>query len=494
MSRATRRELITAATAAGVVLITPPAATARLLGRRAGLGFGRFRDGVASGEPSDTAITFWSRLDTDHPRSGARLIVARDENMRKTVATRIVPTGRALDGSLKARIGGLRPSTEYFYAWESGDDSSPIGRARTMPHPTSREPVRLAFSSCQHYTFGYFTPHADAAAQDLDLCVFLGDYIYAERRAVSPLEPRRDTSDANDLRSYRRKYRRYRADAGLRELHRLHPMVHIWDDHEVENNYTDNRPAPAALQRAAGYRAAFEWLPRATFPRERFRLFRRVRLGRTADLFLLDGRQYRTVDHADRPLQLLGDRQRDWLIESLRRSRATWKVIANPVPIAPMDYGGGGGLDSWSGYDASRTILLSAIERAGIDNVVFYSGDAHVFMVNALASSPWLFAGNPQHGPSAVEYVSGSVTSPSGLDRAEGDVQARNPWNRQYNGSAHGYALASLDSRQLVTDYRSSDLTRPDGTTATFERFTQPAGTNLPARGVVTPTTAAGSA
>jgi phosphodiesterase/alkaline phosphatase D-like protein len=256
-------------------------------------------------------------------------------------------------------------------------------------------------------------------------------------------------------------------------------MVHIWDDHEVENNYTDNRPTPAALQRAAGYRAAFEWLPRISFPRERFRVYRRIRLGRTADLFLLDGRQYRTVDAADRPLRLLGDQQRNWLIESLRRSRATWKVIANPVPIAPMDYGDGVRADSWGGYDASRTILLTAIERAGIENVVFYSGDAHVFMVNALASNPWAFADNPQHGPTAMEYVCGSVTSP-GRGLAEADVQARNPWNRQYDALEHGYALASLDARQLVTEYRRSDLTRPDGATSTFLRFGQPAGANAP--------------
>jgi alkaline phosphatase D len=385
-----------------------------------------------------------------------------------------VPTARAIDWTLKARIGRLDPSTEYFYVWQSGNDVSPIGRARTLPHPTSRDTVRLAFSSCQHYAFGHFSPHVDAAAQDLDLCVFLGDYIYAERRAPAPGDPRRDTLNANDLRSYRRKYRRYRADPALRELHRLHPMVHIWDDHEVENNYTDNRPAPAELQRAAAYRAAFEWLPRASFRRDRFRLYRKIALGATADLFLLDLRQYRAVDADDRPIRLLGDAQRRWLVGALRASKARWKIIANPVPIAPMDYGNGQRLDSWGGYDASRAALLTEIERAGIDDVVFFTGDAHVFMVNGIAS-------DPMAAPSAIEYVTGSVTSP-GADRPEAAVQARNPWTRQYNGRLHGYGLATFEDAQLVTEYRQSDITRPDGLTVPFERFTQPSGVNDVAR------------
>jgi alkaline phosphatase D len=154
--------------------------------------------------------------------------------------------------------------------WESGDDVSPVGRTQTLVPASSQQPQTLGVSSCQSYAFGYFRSHADAAAQDLDLCVFLGDYIYEARRA-SQNDPRTDPFDSNDLRSYRAKYRMYRSDEALRELHRVHPAVHIWDDHEIANNYTDNRPAPSPMQRAAGYRVAFEWLPRIVFPTERYR-------------------------------------------------------------------------------------------------------------------------------------------------------------------------------------------------------------------------------
>ena len=261
----------------------------------------------------------------------------------------------------------------------------------------------------------------------------------------------------------------------------MHPAVHVWDDHEIANNYSDNRPAPAPLQRAAGYRAAFEWIPRNVFPSERSRIYKRIPLGQMVDVFLLDERQYRTGDLDGQPRRILGETQMQWLINGLLASRARWKVIAQQVVVAPMAYGENPGRDSWSGYPAQRERLLGEIERAGISDVVFLTGDAHVFMVNHLARDEGLFMTNPAARPTAIEYVGGSVTSP-GNDRVEAEVQAENPWNRQYNGREHGYAHMTLDGGQLVTEYRRSDIFNPNGATTTFERFTQPAGSNTVSR------------
>jgi alkaline phosphatase D len=481
VSGSTRRELIGAATAGAAFAAVPPAWAGRLLSQRAAVGKGRFLDGVASGEPSVKAVTFWSKLSTHRPSSGARLIVARDEGMRKVVATAVVPTGRSIDGTLKARIGGLKPHTHYYYVWESRQDVSPVGRTRTLLPPDSRQAQRLGFSSCQSYGHGYFRPHADAAARDLDLAVFLGDYIYEVRRLASQTNVRADPLDSNDVRSYRAKYRLYRSDKGLRELHRVHPAVHIWDDHEVADNYSDGRPAPSAAQRSAAYRVAFEWLPRMVFPRDRFRIYKRIPLGLTADLFLLDERQYRTVDAGGNPVEILGERQMAWLIAGLKASKARWKLIANQVQIAPLDMGRGPAKDRWGGYPNSRARLLDEIERAGIQNVVFVTGDSHAFIANLLSSDQEAFRSDPSRPASAVEYVGGSVTTP-GPELDEPAVQANNPWVLMYNGVDHGYAHLHLSGAQLVTEYRASDVLEPTGGAAAIERFVQASGTNLPTR------------
>jgi alkaline phosphatase D len=483
MRRTTRREVLVGATATALASAVPPA-WARQRSRRVGIGPGSFRDGVATGEPSSTAITFWSRLRTDHPRSGARLVVARDSRMKDVVAVTKVPTGRGVNWTLKARVGGLDPYQEYFYLWESATGHSEIGRTRTMPPPGSAQPLRIGFSSCQHYCYGHFTPHADAAREPLDLYFFLGDYIYEVGRIPGAI--RQDKVEAVDLETYRRKYRVYRQDEALRALHRQHPMVHIWDDHEVENNYTDNNPGPAPAQRTAAYRAAFEWLPRMVMPSDRFRIWKQLRIG-PADVFLLDTRQYRSGYDDGQPRHIIDEAQMQWLIGGLLSSTAPWKIVAQQVVVSSDPFGTGERADQWDGAPDDRVRLLSAIEQAGVRNVVFITGDAHVFMCNLLASDFQALASQPDRVPAGVEYVGGSVTSP-GLLKTEAEIQAAEPWNRQYDGRDHGYAVMSIDPAQLVTEYRRSDLTTPQGGTVPFERFTQPSGLNQVVREVLAPT------
>ncbi len=130
--------------------------------------------------------------------------------------------------------------------------------------------------------------------------------------------------------------------------------------------------------------------------------------------------------------------------------------------------------------------LLGEIERSGIRDVVFLTGDAHVFMLNALTSDPETFRRDVNAPAGAYEYVAGSVTSP-GPQRTEADVQARNPWTRQFNGGVHGYALVRFDDRAMVTEYRRSDIARPDGLTLPFERFLQLSGQNTVLRETLPP-------
>jgi alkaline phosphatase D len=93
--------------------------------------------------------------------------------------------------SVHVEVSGLRPSREYHYRLMAGREVSAPGRTRTAPPawaPVSR--LRFAFASCQNYPVGYFNAYADVVAQDVDLVVHLGDYIYegptAQLRAHAP--------------------------------------------------------------------------------------------------------------------------------------------------------------------------------------------------------------------------------------------------------------------------------------------------------------------
>ena len=484
----TRREVVVAGGVVAAAAALVPDAWGRLTAREARVGPGLFLDGVASGEPAPDAMTFWGRLTTSVPRSGARLVVCEDEGLTRTVATTVVPTSRGIDHCLKVRVTGLAPSRFYYYAWQSGDSVSEVGRTKTAPPADSDVPLNLAYSSCQRYPAGFFNGHTEAAGRELDLYVFLGDYTYeygptGADADDSPTKPRTDPGASVDLASYRDKLKLYRSDAGLRELHRLHPVVHIWDDHEVADNYSDNNPAPSPLQRTAGYRASFEWLPRMVFPEDRFRIYKTVKLGTMAELFLLDQRQYRRGDNDGSPVKtILGRAQLDWFKAALEASTARWKLVGNEVQLTPLIVGGRPiNPDQWDGYPTDRQEVLDTVAQVNAadarygGNVVFLTGDIHTFEANQVLRQA---TSGP---PIATEFVGGSIGSAGLSDQSgavEASIKASNPWIKQFNGNVHGYAALDLDGRQATVDYRVSDITVRGAPSRSLTRYVQSVGAN----------------
>src|SRR5690606_24695702 len=106
--------------------------------------------------------------------------------------------------SVHVVVDGLAPATTYRYRFRIGRWTSPVGTTRTTPAPgdAGGAPLRLAVASCQRYDHGAFAAHADIAAADVDLVVFVGDYVYEAAtgpRAVRPLPGPRGDVAATDL-------------------------------------------------------------------------------------------------------------------------------------------------------------------------------------------------------------------------------------------------------------------------------------------------------
>ena len=276
-----RRGFIAAAGGIAVATaVTGPDAFAAKPPKRPSLRGGRFAEGVISGDPAPDGITLWTRLADVEGTGTVELEVARDRGFRKVVSRDLVKTSSGVAHSVKARVKGLKPHEEYFYRFATRGENSPIGRFRTAPPADSNEPVRFAFFSCQDYTFGYFNAHALLAREDVDFVVNLGDYIYAEAY-YAPGDAfagvRADPIGYSEtLEQYRAKYAMYRTEKPLRDMHARFPMISIWDDHEVIDNYAGGAGPTGGLspdkryteaRRAAGYRAYFESMP--TFGRPR---------------------------------------------------------------------------------------------------------------------------------------------------------------------------------------------------------------------------------
>ncbi|CAN5731258.1 hypothetical protein BH11MYX2_BH11MYX2_10850 [soil metagenome] len=140
---------------------------------------GRFTCGVASGDPTQSTVVLWTRLDGETDQS-VRWFVARDPEL-----TRIVATGKAdaleeHDWCVKIVVDGLDADTEYFYAFRTASERSNVGRTRTAPN--DREQLRFAVVSCASIGYGYFHSYRHIAQRDdLDAVLHVGDYIYEYR-------------------------------------------------------------------------------------------------------------------------------------------------------------------------------------------------------------------------------------------------------------------------------------------------------------------------
>ncbi|MBM4298528.1 MAG: hypothetical protein FJ143_12390, partial [Deltaproteobacteria bacterium] len=164
------------------------------------------------------------------------------------------------------------------------------------------------------------------------------------------------------LEQFWQKYRANRSDPSSQHCFSSTSVYALWDDHEVANDYLPNHPlAPV------GRKAFLDYWPMRRTASEPERIFHSVRWGRSVELFLLDSRQYRDPSKET----LLGQRQREWLLDGLAKSTATFKFIATAVPMA------GGGSDRWDGYPRERQQLLDFINQKRLSGVIFLSADLH---------------------------------------------------------------------------------------------------------------------
>ena len=476
--------------------------------RKPSLRGGNFAEGVMSGDPAPDAITLWTRVSDVEGSGTVELEVARDRGFRRVVARDLVRTSAASLWAVKARLAGLDAYEEYWYRFSTRGTESSVGRFRTALPPDSRQPVRFAFFSCQEYAFGYFNAHNLLAREDVDFVVNLGDYIYAEAYytpgdafAAVRADP---VGYAETIEQYRAKYTLYRSEAPLRKVHALFPMISIWDDHEVLDNYAGGAGPTGGLtpdklyteaRRAAAYRAYFESMPTFAVKRGSNRIYRALRFGRTVDLILLDQRQYRADQPCgdpqlgpacadlDQPRTFLGRRQMGFVKKRLASSPAAWKVMANQVMVMPTIYPGGDyiGFDSWQGYPQERRELLQHVRRKKIEDVVFVTGDIHTFIAGDVRVD------NEDRKPVATEFVGGSISSP-GLGEGGGGIlpgadpsnpntpesiidllRSTNPWAADAEFDHHGYGLVeatrkgfSCTLRRVDTVKRRSSKALPD--------------------------------
>lgn len=472
-------------------------ACARLPGRPSGPS--PFHHGVASGDPLTDRVILWTRV-TPPPGDDRAVSVewrlGRDSDLRDPLVRGEAVASAERDFTVKVDATGLAPGTTWYYGFEALGHASPRGRTRSLP-TGSPERLRLAFCSCSSLPWGHFNAYAHMARRaDLDAVLQLGDYLYEYANGAYgdgsgmgrvPLPDREIVS----LSDYRTRHAQYKADPDSQDMHRQHPLIAVWDDHELANdawkdgaqNHQPEEEGDWAARREAAVRAYFEWMPiRERSDAREALIYRGFRFGDLADLAMLDtrlvgrDRQLARGDPAldDPARSILGREQERWLFERLVASRGdgvAWRVLGQQVLVAPTRRSDGSVLstDKWDGYLASRGRLFDTLERQGVDDVVVLTGDLHSSWALDVPRDPFSQRGYDRasgRGALAVEFVTPGVSAPGMLDPEEGarvaaEILAANPHIRWVDFLHRGYAVLDLDRERAQCEwYHVDDVSR----------------------------------
>ncbi|MFE0103860.1 alkaline phosphatase D family protein [Streptomyces sp. NPDC059009] len=494
-----------------------------------------FHHGVASGDPLPDGVLLWTRVTPSPeavPGSGkgrdteVSWEIAEDKGFSRVVGKGSTTARAASDHTVKADVRGLRPATDYYFRFSSGDTRSPVGRTRTAPAPDATAPgLRFGVVSCSNWEAGYFSAYRHLAARtDLDAVLHIGDYLYEYKAGEYPeakygVRQHQPAHEIITLADYRTRHGAHKTDADAQLVHAAHPLIAIWDDHEFADNawpggaenHTPESEGPWAQRMAAAKQAYFEWMP--VRPSIAGTVYRRLRFGRLADLHLLDLRSFRSeqastgsgkVDDPERTIT--GRAQLDWLKAGLASSDATWKLIGTSVMISPVAFGSvpahllgplaellglpKEGLaintDQWDGYTDDRKELLGHLHDKGVKNAVFLTGDIHMAWANDVPAKAATYPLSPS---AATEFVVTSMTSDNVDDMlhvaphtvslvAVAAVKAANRHVKWLDMDSHGYGVLDVTAERSQMDYYVlSDKTDPNATSEWARSYRTLSGT-----------------
>ena len=402
-----RRQFLQASAVAGAALVAAPGRAPAFVRSRPVI-----THGVQSGEVAMRSGVVWTRAD----RPSRMLVQVLDgrHGRRPQWIEGPVLTGRT-DYTGKVRVAGLPPGRRVEYRVALQDLRNPAvlsepqaGSFRTAP--ADERDVSFVWGAdiagqgwgINPDLGGYRIFRSMANVQpDFFLCS--GDHIYADnpltetvalpdgrtwRNIVTPEKAK----VAETLAEFRGNFAYNLLDENLRAFAAIVPQLNQWDDHEVLNNwypgeilddprYSERRVDVLA---ARSKQAFFEWLPIGSR-----RIYRKVSHGPHLDVFLLDMRTYKDPNdenvYADPRRGLLGRAQREWLKRELAASRATWKVIANDLPLGLVVPDSPTALEGVAQGDPGAPLgrelefadVLRFAHRRGVQGIVLITADVH---------------------------------------------------------------------------------------------------------------------
>ncbi len=415
--------------------------------------------GVASGDVTSRSARIWLR--TAGPAQ-VELEWTPDGQDREHSRALVFSTSQDRDYAATVAVENLRPATRYRYTVNARRtnqrssreiiEESGSGVFMTPPADDKSEPFTFLWSGdlggqkrCRDEWVGYPIFYRMLQVKPV-FAILLGDTIYGDDTCPSPPNAPGSELAAATLDQFRAKHRYQRGSHAVQRFLASVPVYAMWDDHEVQNNFS----GPHDPLMPTGRQAFLEYWPIGTTPEEPTRLHRKFRRGADAEFFILDTRQYRdrNADRDSPTKTMLGSAQREWLLEGLARSTATWKFIVTSVPLSNPKGGTTQmpGNDSWAraedgtGFRTELRTIVNAILKGRVRNVVWLAGDVHYTQVNT-------YDPNGDGTPDFHEFIAGPLSAVPG--KPIPPDSAFKPTTLHSEGGFYNFGLVTVNKGEL---------------------------------------------
>lgn len=317
--------------------------------------------GPMVGKVSDRSASFWVRT---YHQVNIKVKLSSRKSMKSPTYSNTVMSDSSKDYTAIVTVNGLRPDTWYYYEVLVNGDSTAntvVHSFRTYPPSGRKTEFKVVFGGGA----GYVPWHEriwDVIKGHQPLAfLWMGDNVYID----TPLEP-------DDIRYcyYERQSRRE-----FRRMVSSMSNYAMWDDHDIATDDCWLGPYKDKPWWKKQMLDIFkeQWINPFYGSREWPACWFNFKIG-DVEFFMLDGRYYRTDPYAPNPTQL-GPVQKAWLLKSLKKSTAVFKVLVSGTPWAYDAKPGA--RDDWNGFHKERKEIFNFLVDNHINGVILLSGDRH---------------------------------------------------------------------------------------------------------------------
>jgi phosphodiesterase/alkaline phosphatase D-like protein len=377
--------------------------------------------GPVAGGVTDTSARFV--MFTNNPATvGVQVSVNANFNPILTQAS--FATSLTCANCATVNISGLQAQTKYYYrpvvngAFVSGD----VRSFKTYPEKSTADNFVITFGSCMNEDRTEDAVFDEMATHNPDLFLQVGDWGYPDFTDNLPSNPDYFPNDYNRLAgAFKNKY----DYTHLKEFLKNVPVDYVWDDHDYVNNNTSRtgssitdfgipvtvseEPIPPQT-RSNTIRGYYEMFPGYAPVDSTEGIFHKFVFG-NVEVYMLDNRAARSPNtealvnvNGDWQFipppghSIIGDVQRTWLLDNLKKSTATWKLITTATAFNKT-YGNtfsslinlpnlaglplmASLIDCWSGFPMDQDTIINTVNQNGIDGVLMLSGDTHTSAID----------------------------------------------------------------------------------------------------------------